>query len=166
MVHSAEWTPAMRARFVYANGQPDYKRLLRACGYGTPNFTRLLSSLDNSLTLIAESELEPFLKEDGRIKTREMRPHALPWPVDVLNDLQDTEVTSASPYPILSSQVRADAAGRRATVINRMDCGLLYAIHSKRPPTSSAASTSPLAKRIMNHVGLPTPAGNLAGSAA
>jgi hypothetical protein len=92
MVHSAEWTPALLARFSDANGERDYKRLLRCCGYGVPNLTRLLSSLDNSLTLIAESEIEPFFKEDGRIKTREMRPHPLPWPIDVLNDLQNTEV--------------------------------------------------------------------------
>src|ERR1700693_1740560 len=52
----------------------------------------LLSSLDNSLTLVAESEIHPFFKEEGRIKSREMRPHPLPWPTEALEALQNTEV--------------------------------------------------------------------------
>ncbi len=92
MVHFAEWTPAMLARFAFGNGQPDYKTLLRCCGYGVPNLSRMMSSLDNVLTLVSESELQPFFKEGGRVKTREMRPHPLPWPIDALNDLQGTEV--------------------------------------------------------------------------
>jgi hypothetical protein len=92
MVHFAEWTPAMRARFIYDNGQPNYRMLLRCCGYGVPNLPRLLSSVDNCLTLIAESELEPFFKDGSDIKTREMRPHPLPWPEDVLSELGNTEV--------------------------------------------------------------------------
>jgi len=60
------------------HGKVDYKSVLRCFGYGVPNLGRLLSSLDNSLTLVAESELRPFFKDEGRIKTREMRPHELP----------------------------------------------------------------------------------------
>lgn len=92
MVHFSEWTPVMLARFTDADGDVSYKNLLRCFGYGVPNLHRLLSSLDNSLTLVAESELQPFFKENGRIKTREMRPHALPWPTEALTALQDTEV--------------------------------------------------------------------------
>jgi hypothetical protein len=92
MVHSADWTPAMLARFTDANGNVSYKHLLRWFGYGVPNLQRLLSSLDNSLTLVAESELQPFFKHEGTVKTREMRPHPLPWPSQALADLQDTEV--------------------------------------------------------------------------
>ena len=92
MVHFAEWSPAMLARFAHRNGQPDHKTLLRCCGYGFPNLARMMSSLDNVLTLVSESEIEPFFKEGGRVKTREMRPHRLPWPIDALNDLRDTEV--------------------------------------------------------------------------
>jgi hypothetical protein len=92
MVHSAEWTPAMLARFTDARGNVDYRSLLRCFGYGVPNLRQLLSSLDNSLTLVAESELRPFFQDDGRIKTREMRPHPLPWPTEALTALQDTNV--------------------------------------------------------------------------
>ena len=93
MVHSAEWTPAMLARFTSAQGVIDYRNLLRCFGYGVPNLQRLLSSLDNSLTLINESDIRPFFKEDGRVKTREMRPHPLPWPTEALADLGNTDVT-------------------------------------------------------------------------
>ena len=93
MVHFAEWTPAMLARFTDRHGKVDYKSVLRCFGYGVPNLGRLLSSLDNSLTLVAESELRPFFKDEGRIKTREMRPHELPWPTDVLTGLGATDVT-------------------------------------------------------------------------
>ena len=84
MIHSAEWTPEMLARFTDAREDVDYKNLLRCFGYGVPNLTRLLSSLDNSLTLIAESNLRPFFKENGAVETREMRPHPLPWPTEAL----------------------------------------------------------------------------------
>jgi Subtilase family len=93
MVHFAEWTPPMLARFTDGYGNVDYKSVLRCFGYGVPNLRRLLSSLDNSLTLVAESELRPFFKDKGRIKTREMRPHPLPWPTDVLTGLGATDVT-------------------------------------------------------------------------
>jgi len=93
MVHSANWTPAMVARYTSAQGAINYEAMLRSYGYGVPNLRRLLSSADNSLTLIAQGLIKPFFKEDGRIKTREMLLHALPWPRDVLSGLQNTPVT-------------------------------------------------------------------------
>src|SRR5438094_170732 len=51
-----------------------------------------MSSADNSLTLIAQGVIQPFFSEEGIIKTREMRLHALPWPTDILRDLQNTPV--------------------------------------------------------------------------
>jgi hypothetical protein len=93
MIHSAEWTPAMLSRFRNARGDVNYKNLVRCFGHGVPNLRRLLSSLDNSLTLIAEGEIQPFFKEDGRVKTREMVLHDFPWPIDELAALQNTDVT-------------------------------------------------------------------------
>jgi hypothetical protein len=95
LVHFAEWTPAMLARFTDRDGEIHNRSLLRCYGYGTPNLRRLLSSLNNSLTLVAESSLQPFFKENnkGPVRTREMRQHPLPWPADVLNDLGETEVS-------------------------------------------------------------------------
>ncbi|MBM3550788.1 MAG: S8 family peptidase [Alphaproteobacteria bacterium] len=93
LVHSAEWSQAMRARFTNARRQIDYRGLLRCFGHGTPNMRRLLSSLDNSLTLIAESEIQPFYKDEGDVKTRDMNLHALPWPREALEALQNAEVS-------------------------------------------------------------------------
>ena len=110
MIHSAEWTPAMRARFTDPHGAVDHKNLLRCFGYGVPNLRRLLSSLDNSLTLIAESSIQPFFKEGGTIKTREMRPHPLPWPTEALVALQNTDVTMRVTLPV--PPARREAARR------------------------------------------------------
>lgn len=87
IVHSAEWTPAMLTRFTDAAGAIDYRNLLRCFGYGVPSVRKLMSSLDNSLTLIAQHEIQPFFKEDGSVKTRDMQPHPLPWPIEVLAEL-------------------------------------------------------------------------------
>lgn len=95
MVHSAQWTPPMLARYTDADGAVDMKGLVRTFGYGAPNLHDLLSSLDNSLTLLVESELQPFFKDaedNNRLKTREMRLHHLPWPTEELAALQNTEV--------------------------------------------------------------------------
>ena len=93
MVHSAWWTPQMRARFRDGAGEIDYKTILRCYGYGVPDQQHLLSSLDNSLTLIVEDEIRPFFEDNGAIKTREMRLHKLPWPKQALTDLPNTDVT-------------------------------------------------------------------------
>lgn len=93
IVHSAEWTDAMRARFTERDGSIDYRGLVRCFGYGAPNVRKLMSSLDNSLTLIAEHEIKPFHKVNNGVKTREMQLHPLPWPTQVLMALQNTDVT-------------------------------------------------------------------------
>jgi len=90
MVHSAEWTDAIKKQF--SPEQPtkaDKERLLRICGYGVPDLERSLYSAANSLTLIAQAELQPYdKKEKGGYKTKEMHFYDLPWPKDVLLDLQ------------------------------------------------------------------------------
>ena len=62
MVHSAQWNPAMLARYTDADGAVDMKGLVRSFGYGcqpaVPSFQP-----DNSLTLLVESELQPFFKD-------------------------------------------------------------------------------------------------------
>jgi hypothetical protein len=87
----------MIARFTRLDGTIDLRGLVRCFGHGAPNVQNLLSSLDNSLTLIAESQLQPFFKDETddqkRVKTREMRFHPLPWPEAELTALQNTEVT-------------------------------------------------------------------------
>lgn len=86
LVHSACWTPAMLARATDGGGRLDAVRLLRTFGYGAPDVEALFYSASNSLTLIAQETLQPFFKdpEDGAVKSRDIKIHALPWPSDVL----------------------------------------------------------------------------------
>src|SRR5207237_8173126 len=84
IVHSAEWTPAMRARIDACHGAKNQiQSLVRRYGYGVPDLTRALMSTRNDLTLMVEDELQPFSREGtGPAKTRDMKLHRLPWPRD------------------------------------------------------------------------------------
>lgn len=92
IVHSAEWTEAMRQMYPLAT-KNDYVNLIRHCGWGVPDLERARWSAANSLTLIVEDALHPYKKVKGEcIKTRDMHLHALPWPIDELEALGHTEV--------------------------------------------------------------------------
>lgn len=95
IVHSAEWTPAMRQMYLSANpAKKDYVNLIRHCGWGVPNLERALWSAGNSLTLVVEDMVHPYKKEKGEaVKTRDMNLHALPWPKKELEDLQEANVS-------------------------------------------------------------------------
>ncbi|MCG2776064.1 MAG: S8 family peptidase, partial [Desulfobacterales bacterium] len=90
LVHSAEWSPAMKARFNPLNDNKE--NLLRYCGFGAPDSMKALRSAANSLTLIAQDELQPFDRIEGRYKTCDMHLHSIPWPEDVLQSLGETDV--------------------------------------------------------------------------
>ena len=92
MVHSAEWTPAMKGQFDAAHAEHQKRALLRKYGYGVANYDRAILSAANDLTLIAEDEVQPFWKEDNGIKTRHMNLHEFPWPRTELEELGETEV--------------------------------------------------------------------------
>ncbi|MFZ5699642.1 MAG: S8 family peptidase [Pseudomonadota bacterium] len=95
IVHSAEWTEAMRQAYAPAASptRSDYVRLVRHCGWGTPNLERACWSADNSLTLVIEDQVHPFKKDKKRgVVTRDMNLHAIPWPREALLALQDARV--------------------------------------------------------------------------
>lgn len=94
MVHSAEWTPAMRARIDACNGaKGQIQALVRRYGYGVPDLGRALLSAVNDLTLIVEDELQPFQREgSAAAKTRDMKLHRLPWPKEQLAALGAAQV--------------------------------------------------------------------------
>jgi len=95
MVHSAEWTDVLKQQFLENENKTSYKRLLRICGYGVPNIEKALYCANNSLTLIAQSEIQPYYKKEsgGRPTTKDMHLHELPWPKEVLQSFPDaTEV--------------------------------------------------------------------------
>ena len=84
LIHSAEWTPAMRARLDAARLRQPRDALRRRYGMGVPDLLRATRSATDALTLVAEDVIHPF---DGDGRMREMHLHNLPWPVDVLADL-------------------------------------------------------------------------------
>lgn len=96
MVHSAEWTTAMREAFLPAHRQPlkgDYVHLIRHCGFGVPDLARAMRSASNSLAMIVQEQLHPFIREGSDApKTRDMHLHRLPWPLHELEELGEEEV--------------------------------------------------------------------------
>src|SRR5262249_9394582 len=88
IVHSAEWTRAMRAHLRGAEGKRARARLVKRYGFGVPHLDRALRSANDALTLIAQSSIRPFVDE----KMREMHLSELPWPREVLQGLGDTPV--------------------------------------------------------------------------
>ncbi|BBC71261.1 conserved hypothetical protein [Altererythrobacter sp. B11] len=92
IVHSAEWTPAMRQRFDAAGSQSQKLAMLRRYGWGVPDLGRALMSASNDATLMVEDSLLPFRKDGSAIKTRDMNLHRLPWPRAELAALGDLDV--------------------------------------------------------------------------
>jgi hypothetical protein len=88
IVHSAEWTEAMRSAFLPSSRsatKADYVGLIRHCGWGAPNLDRALWSAGNSLTLLVEDVLHPYQKVKGKgVVSRDMNLHSLPWPKEEL----------------------------------------------------------------------------------
>jgi hypothetical protein len=95
IIHSAEWTEAMRAMYLAA-GRPasksEYVHLIRHCGWGVPDLDRALWSANNSLTLVVEDEVHPYAKTKKGMASRDMNLHELPWPKEELEALQDARV--------------------------------------------------------------------------
>lgn len=95
IVHSARWTQAMQDVFLSKKNNSTKKEvanLIRHCGFGIPDLDRAMWSMNNSLTLICEDQLFPFRKDKSEIKTRDMNLHALPWPLEELEALGETDV--------------------------------------------------------------------------
>ena len=93
LVHSGRWTEEMLRSVDGLTPHQKNNALLRRYGYGAPSLERASWSAADRLTLVAQESIKPFkLADGGRIATDEAHLHALPWPVDVLRSLHDTEV--------------------------------------------------------------------------
>ncbi|GGD61732.1 S8 family peptidase [Lacimicrobium alkaliphilum] len=96
IVHSAQWTEAMKRMYLPARGEPtktQTTQLVRHCGFGEPDLDRAMWSADNSLTMICEEFLHPFKRNNGKEpQLRDMNLHRLPWPLKELEALGETEV--------------------------------------------------------------------------
>lgn len=96
IVHSAQWTSDMQRMFLPRgdlSNKTDYANLVRHCGFGEPDLDRALWSVSNSLTMVVEEQLNPFRREVGKDPTlRDMNLHRLPWPLEELEALGETQV--------------------------------------------------------------------------
>ncbi len=96
IVHSAQWTDAMKRMFLPARGEPTKAQatgLVRHCGFGEPSLERAMWSADNSLTMICEEFLHPFKRDKGKEpQLRDMNLHQLPWPLAELESLGEAQV--------------------------------------------------------------------------
>lgn len=88
VVHSAEWTEAMREHFAQARTKEARAQLVRRYGFGVPDLERALRSASNEVTLIAQDSIHPF--HDG--KMGEIHFHEIPWPREALAALREAEV--------------------------------------------------------------------------
>ncbi|MEN9116136.1 S8 family peptidase [Xanthomonas euvesicatoria] len=100
MVHSAQWTERLVQQF--PGGRDNIERRLRHCGWGEPDLATAINSGADSLTLIAQSELQPYERNAIRrnVTARDMHLHRMPWPRDILQGLlrQDVELRVSLSY--------------------------------------------------------------------
>ncbi len=138
IVHSAQWTDAMKRMFLPARGEPTKAQtteLVRHCGFGEPSLERAMWSADNSLTMICEEFLNPFKKEKGKApQLRDMSLHRLPWPLQELEALGETAVEMRV---TLSYFIEPNPSARGVTSRYRYEShGLRFDV--KRPTESEA----------------------------
>lgn len=89
LVHSANWTDKMISQFCREDTKTKgRKQLLRTCGYGIPNLDKAIQCANNSVNLVIESELQPYMNSE----MNEMHLHTIPWPKSVLLALGETKV--------------------------------------------------------------------------
>ena len=101
MVHSAEWTEQLKAQLwdQSLSAKQNRQNMLRICGFGVPNLNRARESATNTLSLILEREITPFMQKLGTnnsksYKAKDMHFYELPWPKQALLDLPGETVVT------------------------------------------------------------------------
>ncbi len=94
-VSSARWTDQMKTHLPPAPIKGDFAKLFQRYGYGVPDIARARRSASNALTLIVEDSITPYSlsKKTGGDVHNEMKIFTLPWPVDALRAIGNTDVT-------------------------------------------------------------------------
>ncbi|PPH70520.1 subtilisin family serine protease [Rathayibacter sp. AY1D4] len=90
IVHGAEWTPEMRRQLDEKTYRAHKEAMLRRFGWGVPTEANVLTSTNQTVTLVTQDEITPFSGTDFKSKT--IRLHSLPWPEEQLYVLGDTPV--------------------------------------------------------------------------
>lgn len=103
LVHSAEWTPRMKARIRSCKGtKKEAIALSRQFGYGVPSLARALASAENDLALVAQASIQPFTRNQkensrggnslGSPTFNEVHYYSLPWPKSSLEALAEKNI--------------------------------------------------------------------------
>jgi hypothetical protein len=95
IVHSASWTPAMLRQFNCdkpKNYKNEYINLVRICGFGVPNLTRAMTSVQNDFTMIIEDSLQPYKIIKNIRRNNEIKFYSFPFPQKELLELGETEI--------------------------------------------------------------------------
>lgn len=92
LVHSAQWTSPMLARFKALGGKAERMKLARRLGYGQANLERARRSRAASLALISQATVQPFRKEGSGARMNAFHFYDLPWPRDALAALAERDV--------------------------------------------------------------------------
>lgn len=92
LAHSARWTPPMEAQLFGTQQKSQRLLMLRRFGYGVPSLERALRSASNSLALLAEQEIQPFVREKTSTRLNQAHFYDLPWPKEALLGLGEHEV--------------------------------------------------------------------------
>lgn len=88
IIHSASWTEKMKKQFCIEDTKAKGRRnLLRTCGYGIPNLEKAIESKENSVNLVIEDTIQPYIAAGKGVKLNEMKFHKLPWTDDILRGL-------------------------------------------------------------------------------
>jgi hypothetical protein len=155
VVHSAEWTPAMR-RHIAGASQAQKMAMLRRYGWGVPDLSRALLRASNDATLMVEDALMPFWKDNQIIKTRDMNLHNLPWPREELLALGDEDVELRL---TLSYFIEPNPGERGWARRHR------YASHALRFAVKRSLETLPQFRQRINKAAAAEEAGDVGGAA-
>jgi hypothetical protein len=92
IVHSATWTPAMKAN-IHMDQKSSVANMLYRFGHGVPDLNRALACARGRATLFCQDSLQPFeQRDDGSIGTRDMMLYHLPWPKTLLQAHSEASV--------------------------------------------------------------------------
>src|SRR5262249_6202035 len=109
-------------------------RRLRCVGFGVPSLDRALWCARNALTLVAQSEIQPFDFVDGRAVFRHINLHDLPWPTEMLRSLGETPVSMR----VTLSYFIEPSPGRRGWKYSHRYASHALRFDVKRPTESNA----------------------------
>ncbi len=96
LVSSARWTPQMLSHLPVGANKRDYDRLFQRYGYGVPDMERARRSASNALSMIVQDTISPYRMSQAKSPSpsnNEMKLFSLPWPVEELRRLGNSQVT-------------------------------------------------------------------------